>query len=283
MSSLRKILANQANAKKSTGPKTAAGKARSANNAIRHGLYSKRTTVLALEDSAKLATMREDYIRQFRPTTSAELIHVETMINSDWRMRRVWELEPASIDFIVEAQAAELDTLAPGIDAATRTAFAYAELTEETSLLDSYQRLETTFQRRWERAHRSLIRLRDPKLMPEPLLNAETLSTEMLNTETFDSEPLAVDPIPDLADLSSAIHAIPNDLEDHLDEPVWDPEMQETNDSNEETLEETENCTNKATELDIQASSFVPVAPRPTQNPPEPPPSRPFGHLDDIK
>lgn len=38
MASARKIKANQANAKASTGPKTARGKARSARNALRHGL-----------------------------------------------------------------------------------------------------------------------------------------------------------------------------------------------------------------------------------------------------
>ena len=38
MSSARKIAANRANARRSTGPKTAAGRARSARNAVRHGL-----------------------------------------------------------------------------------------------------------------------------------------------------------------------------------------------------------------------------------------------------
>jgi hypothetical protein len=38
MSSARKLAANRANARRSTGPKTAAGRARSARNAVRHGL-----------------------------------------------------------------------------------------------------------------------------------------------------------------------------------------------------------------------------------------------------
>jgi hypothetical protein len=38
MTSLRKIYSNRRNAKRSTGPKTAAGKARSARNGRRHGL-----------------------------------------------------------------------------------------------------------------------------------------------------------------------------------------------------------------------------------------------------
>jgi hypothetical protein len=38
MTSVRKIEANRANAKASTGPKTAAGKSRTSQNALRHGL-----------------------------------------------------------------------------------------------------------------------------------------------------------------------------------------------------------------------------------------------------
>jgi hypothetical protein len=39
--SARKLAANRANARASTGPRTAAGKASSARNAVRHGLCSK--------------------------------------------------------------------------------------------------------------------------------------------------------------------------------------------------------------------------------------------------
>lgn len=51
MTSIRQIEANRANAKRSTGPKTAGGKARSSQNALRHGLA--RTTI---GDPAEVAT-----------------------------------------------------------------------------------------------------------------------------------------------------------------------------------------------------------------------------------
>ena len=42
MTSIKKILANQNNAKKSTGPKSVAGKIRSSLNSIKHSLTSEK-------------------------------------------------------------------------------------------------------------------------------------------------------------------------------------------------------------------------------------------------
>ena len=50
MTSFRQIQANQRNARKSTGPTTAAGKQRSRCNAVRHGLTAD-TVIGELEDA----------------------------------------------------------------------------------------------------------------------------------------------------------------------------------------------------------------------------------------
>src|SRR5919106_4199557 len=55
MSSARKQFSNRANARRSTGPKTAAGKARAARNALRHGFARDGWAKGALRDAAQVS------------------------------------------------------------------------------------------------------------------------------------------------------------------------------------------------------------------------------------
>ncbi len=55
MTSIRKLAANRTNARASTGPRTAAGRARSSGNALRHGLAATRTDAAAAEEVEALA------------------------------------------------------------------------------------------------------------------------------------------------------------------------------------------------------------------------------------
>lgn len=57
MASERQIAANRRNAAKSTGPRSAGGKQRSRQNAVRHGLFSLATRISALEEIEALARL----------------------------------------------------------------------------------------------------------------------------------------------------------------------------------------------------------------------------------
>src|SRR6476660_8399356 len=94
MATERQIRANQINALKSTGPKTEAGKAVSAGNALRHGLTAHQV-VLAGEDPAEFEALREDLTREIAPITAMEALLVDRLAQLFWRLRRVAKFEAA--------------------------------------------------------------------------------------------------------------------------------------------------------------------------------------------
>jgi hypothetical protein len=94
MATKKQARANQENARRSTGPRTADGKAKSSQNAIKHGLLA-QVTVLPdenLDDFEFLVSELED---QFQPQTVVEWNLLRQLADAEWRMRRVPCLEAA--------------------------------------------------------------------------------------------------------------------------------------------------------------------------------------------
>jgi hypothetical protein len=92
MASKKQIAANRRNAKKSTGPKTAEGKAVSARNATKHGLLS-RLPVLPEEDGEAFERLRENLFCELIPVTQLEKLMVARLAALQWRLARVPQLE----------------------------------------------------------------------------------------------------------------------------------------------------------------------------------------------
>jgi hypothetical protein len=75
------------NARKSTGPRTAAGKDRSKYNATKHGLTA-RSVLLPGEDPSLLAARQQQLIDDLQPRHSAEITAIELMAGAIWRSDR---------------------------------------------------------------------------------------------------------------------------------------------------------------------------------------------------
>lgn len=90
--SAAKRLANRSNAQKSTGPRTAEGKARSSRNAIIHGIFCQDLQFLT-EDPHDLLDLRDDVLRRMRPRDAFEAEVVEQYLHCAWRLRRVRKTE----------------------------------------------------------------------------------------------------------------------------------------------------------------------------------------------
>ena len=90
------ILANQENAKKSTGPKTVKGKQRSSMNAMTHGIFA-QIPILPGEDRENLTALADAINQTYKPQDAMEVILVERIIVASFRQIRLREVEAAHI------------------------------------------------------------------------------------------------------------------------------------------------------------------------------------------
>lgn len=94
-------LASRRNGANSRGPATAAGKARSALNATKHGLWS-RELVLSTEDPKAWEQFQRGLIDSLRPTTPAARELVEQLAAATWRLDRIMNIETALMNAEIE-------------------------------------------------------------------------------------------------------------------------------------------------------------------------------------
>jgi len=92
MATEKQILANQQNAKHSTGPRTESGKRRSRRNAIRHGLTAE-TVIDTLEDANHYMAFERAIKSDYSPQTAIEGQLVSRLASLLWRLRRVVVIE----------------------------------------------------------------------------------------------------------------------------------------------------------------------------------------------
>ena len=92
MTSFRQIEANRRNAAKSTGPVTEAGKHRSRQNAVRHGLCAE-TVVEIVEDIDDYRGFEAAVIADYDARTAVERELVLRLASLLWRLRRATAIE----------------------------------------------------------------------------------------------------------------------------------------------------------------------------------------------
>jgi hypothetical protein len=77
---------------RSTGPRTAAGKQRSSQNALTHGLTA-ASAVLPSEDRAAYDAHRRGFLDEYRPATPTETQLTQELADTAWRLKRIPLLE----------------------------------------------------------------------------------------------------------------------------------------------------------------------------------------------
>jgi hypothetical protein len=88
----RRAAINRANSEHSTGPRTEAGKKRSSQNALRHGLTC-RTAALPTEDQAAYEQHCRHFRVEYQPANASETQLVQELADTSWRLNRIPLLE----------------------------------------------------------------------------------------------------------------------------------------------------------------------------------------------
>ena len=92
MSSAARLAANAANAQHSTGPRTPEGKARSSQNATRHGLTSTRL-IIQDDEREEFEELESSLREEVRPEGALEHDVFTQLIHASWNLRRSRRLE----------------------------------------------------------------------------------------------------------------------------------------------------------------------------------------------
>jgi hypothetical protein len=94
MASIAQIQANRSNAQKSTGPRTAEGKATASHNAVKHGLLAEQVVIHG-EDPAQFELYRAGMLAELAPEGAVEEMLAERAVSLAWRLRRAERLQSA--------------------------------------------------------------------------------------------------------------------------------------------------------------------------------------------
>jgi len=102
----KKTLANRLNSKKSTGPKSEAGKRRSSLNSIKHGLYGEKIAIIG-ENIDEINDITERLVKELKPVGINQEIIVSKMVDLAIRLRRIPLLEAGILNQEMQEYEAE--------------------------------------------------------------------------------------------------------------------------------------------------------------------------------
>ena len=166
MATIQQIEANRRNALKSTGPRTAEGKAASAYS-LRHGLRA-RTIVLPGESRREFQILCDDLETEWQPQSMSEQFYLEQMAVSQWKLMR---MEVGEADISQEARTARV----------------------RIPLLDRLWQAQSRLERSYARAQRELERLQTSRRrqvrQPENVLSAPPPAAEVPAPATSSVDP----------------------------------------------------------------------------------------------
>jgi hypothetical protein len=179
----KQIEASRRNGARSKGPTSVEGKARSSQNALKHGACASKWIVALNEDPSTYDGLLDRLAGEFLPVGQSEELLVEQLAHAAYNIKRLANIEVASLDRKMDEQLEEVTRKFKYVDGPYRQALAFQGLAQEGStlaLLDRYQaRHHRLFQHLWKA-------LRD--LQAARAKNAERTQPARRDTMTPDPE-----------------------------------------------------------------------------------------------
>jgi hypothetical protein len=102
MSTKAQVKANQQNAKKSTGPQTAEGKAAVSRNAIKHGLFT--DSVIKGENPVDYKLFHDKFLAELVPVGMVQSLLYERIVSLAWRLQRAERMQNKVIEDMIECE-----------------------------------------------------------------------------------------------------------------------------------------------------------------------------------
>jgi hypothetical protein len=173
MSTRRQRAASRANAQKSTGPRTDAGKAASRFNALKHGIDAQQQIMFG-ESAGDLAQLAAEYHELYTPADADERFLVDSMVNYEWRLRRLRGVEADLWISAAKGAASIGDTFNNGARA-----------------FDRLQRMINSCERHYHRARKELQAAQAVRRQPQPSPETEESTTTSESPASFRTNPQA--------------------------------------------------------------------------------------------
>jgi len=184
-SSPTRTIANQHNAKFSTGPRTVPGKAKSCLNSLKHGFFA-RAVVLPGEDPAAYEALRDLLWSDLNPRNALEALWARDIVDTSWRLQRLGSIETA----VFSRREVSFTGATCG------AGFAFVNDAQSLGTFTKLSQYEAILTRRLHRAMEEFCRLREKGLgesFSEPVDSAAADSTVPAGCETSASADSAAD------------------------------------------------------------------------------------------
>jgi hypothetical protein len=176
----KQIAASRANGQKSHGPTTTAGKAKSRFNALKHGIHAESQIMFA-ESAEDLAELAAELHELYSPADAAERFLVDTLINNEWRLRRLRSVEADLWQTAVDTHLnknSEMERATSG-DAFATSGTAFERL----------QRIVNSCERNYHRALKQLLALQVARAQPHPASQPEESTATSKSPGSFQQNP----------------------------------------------------------------------------------------------